>query len=98
MEPIIRKNEPVCTKSFTIQNKLGLHARAAAAFVKIANRYQCDITVHKDGTNVNGKSIMGVLMLAASKGTVIDVKASGHDSEDAMNAIGALISDKFGEE
>ena len=98
MDTTTRKNEPVCTESFTISNKLGLHARAAASFVKIANRYQCDIMVQKDGTNVNGKSIMGVLMLAACKGTIIEVKAAGFDSQDALRAIGTLINEKFGEE
>ena len=77
---------------------LGLHARAAAAFVKIANRYQSDIEVVKDGVAVNGKSIMGVLMLAAAKGTEIDVRARGDDAEEALEALGKLIEDKFGEE
>jgi phosphocarrier protein len=86
------------TRTYTIKNNLGLHARAAAAFVKIANRYQSEILVQKDSTNVNGKSIMGVLMLAASKGTNIDVTAEGHDSKEALDALGTLIEDKFGEE
>ncbi|MFH0800681.1 MAG: HPr family phosphocarrier protein [Pseudomonadota bacterium] len=85
-------------KSFTIRNILGLHARAAAAFVKVTNRYRSDILVCKDAMSVNGKSIMGVLMLAASKGTEIDVKASGDDAEEAIEALGQLIEDKFGEE
>lgn len=86
------------TRQFLIRNILGLHARAAAAFVKVTNRYRSDITVHKDGVSVNGKSIMGVLMLAAAKGMTIDIKAAGEDSEEAMEAIGKLIEDKFGEE
>lgn len=86
------------TKTFEIKNILGLHARAAAAFVKIANRYQSYITVEKDGSNVNGKSIMGVLMLAAAKGTEITVTAKGDDAEDAINALGVLVNDKFGEQ
>lgn len=85
-------------QKFTIKNILGLHARAAAAFVKVANRYQSDIGVHKDGVSVNGKSIMGVLMLAASKGTSIDISAKGDDAEEAVEALGKLIDDKFGEE
>lgn len=86
------------TESFLISNTLGLHARAAAAFVKVANRYQADIVVQKDETVVNGKSIMGVLMLAASKGMNIEVTANGHDSKEAMDALKQLIDDKFGEE
>ncbi len=86
------------TKSFTIKNTLGLHARAAASFVKVANRFQAEILVQKEGTEVNGKSIMGVLMLAASKGSNIEVTADGHDSVDAIEALGNLIEDKFGEE
>ncbi len=82
---------------FMIKNVLGLHARAAASFVKIANRYQATIEVEKDGTTVNGKSIMGVLMLAAAKGSEISVRAAGDDAEDAMEALGRLIEDKFGE-
>ena len=90
--------KPLVTKSFTIRNMLGLHARAAAAFVKIANRFQSDITVVKDEAAVNGKSIMGVLMLAASKGSEIGVTAQGEDAGEALEALGRLIDDKFGEE
>jgi len=86
------------TQVFEIKNKLGLHARAAAAFVKIANRYSSEIFVQKDEMKVNGKSIMGVLMLAASKGTKIEVSAEGHDSKEALEALHKLIEDKFGEE
>jgi len=86
------------TKKFTIINALGLHARAAAAFVKIANRFQSEIQVMKDEAAVNGKSIMGVLMLAASKGSQIDVTAKGEDATEAIDALGKLIEDKFGEE
>ena len=84
-------------KSFTIKNTLGLHARAAAAFVKIANRFQSEITVRKDDAEVNGKSIMGVLMLAAAQGSRIDITVRGGDASEAMDAIGRLIEDKFGE-
>ncbi|MBT3181803.1 MAG: HPr family phosphocarrier protein [Deltaproteobacteria bacterium] len=86
------------TENFIIKNTLGLHARAAAAFVKVANRYQAEIVVLKDETSVNGKSIMGVLMLAASKGTNIEITAEGHDSQDAIDALKKLIDEKFGEE
>jgi len=86
------------TQTFTIQNKLGLHARAAAAFVKVANRFHSEITISKDALTVNGKSIMGVLMLAASIGTKIEVTAEGEDYKDALKALGELIDDKFGED
>lgn len=86
------------THAYTIKNMLGLHARAAAAFVKVANRYQAEIAVTKDGTSVNGKSIMGVLMLAAAKGTQISITAKGDDAEEALEALGHLIEGKFGEE
>ena len=86
------------TQTFTIQNKLGLHARAAAAFVKVANRFQSEITINKDSVTVNGKSIMGVLMLAASIGSKIEVTAKGEDYKDALAALGELIDNKFGEE
>lgn len=86
------------TGTFTIKNNLGLHARAAAAFVKVSNRFQSEIFVRKDDTQVNGKSIMGVLMLAASKGTAVEIIAEGADSRDAMEALENLIEQKFGEE
>ncbi len=85
------------TREFKIQNELGLHARAAAAFVKVANRYRSDITVRKDNVTVNGKSIMGVLMLAASKGTFIKVEADGDDADEALSALEGLVNAKFGE-
>lgn len=84
-------------QSFLIINKLGLHARAAAKFVTTASDYQAEISVSRDGRTVNGKSIMGVMMLAAAKGTEINVSATGDDAEDALNAIGSLINDYFGE-
>lgn len=86
------------SQTFIIRNMLGLHARAAAAFVKVANRYQSNIEVTKDGVSVNGKSIMGVLMLAAAKGTQIGILTSGDDAEEALDALGKLIEAKFGEE
>lgn len=86
------------TKTFIISNELGLHARAAASFVKIANRFRSSITVKKDSVSVNGKSIMGVLMLAAAKGTEITVDADGADESEAINELGTLINAKFGEE
>jgi phosphocarrier protein len=84
-------------KEMQIINELGLHARAAAAFVKVANRYRSDIMVSKDSLTVNGKSIMGVLMLAAAKGASIVVEAKGDDAQDALKALAALVGDRFGE-
>jgi phosphocarrier protein len=84
-------------QTYTIINKLGLHARAAAKFVTTASDYQADITVSREGRTVNGKSIMGVMMLAAAKGTEIKVNAVGDDAQDALDAIGQLISNYFGE-
>lgn len=85
-------------RQFQIKNELGLHARAAAAFVKIANRYRAEILVSKESVKVNGKSIMGVLMLAAAKGISIDIEADGDDAQEALDALGKLIEEKFGEE
>jgi phosphocarrier protein len=83
---------------FTIKNRLGLHARAAAQLVQTANRFRADVTVEKDGLEVNGKSIMGILMLAAPQGSRISVTVAGEDAEQAMTAIGQLIDDGFGED
>ena len=80
-----------------IQNELGLHARAATKLVQIAAKFPCDITLTKDGHEVNGKSIMGVLMLVASKGTIVTIKATGDRASEAVAAIAALVDDKFGE-
>lgn len=83
---------------FKIINRLGLHARAAAQFVQTANKFKADVTVEKDGTEVNGKSIMGLLMLAAPQGVTIRVTVDGEDAPAAMQAIGDLIHDGFGED
>lgn len=80
-----------------IVNELGLHARAAANFVKIANNFNSEVKVEKDGISANGKSIMGIMMLAAPKGSVITVTAEGEDSKELMEALKELINDKFGE-
>jgi phosphocarrier protein HPr len=85
-------------REFDIRNRLGLHARAAAQLVRLANQFSSEIRVVKDGLEVNGKSIMGVLMLAAPKDARILVRATGSDAEEALAAIGALIDRKFGEE
>ena len=86
------------TKKFAVQNRLGIHARPAAMFAKEANRHECEIRVEKDGLDVNGKSIMGIMMLAAAQGNVIKVLADGADEKKAIAALGRLIRNKFGEE
>jgi phosphocarrier protein HPr len=85
-------------QTFTIRNRLGLHARAAALLVKTANRFSSDVILEKEGLEVNGKSIMGILMLAASKGSKITLKVEGRDSTQAIQTLGKLIEEKFGEE
>ena len=85
-------------REFDILNRLGLHARAAAQLVRLANGFASEIRLAKDGMEVNGKSIMGVLMLAAPKDTKILIRAIGLDAEEALAAIGDLIARKFGEE
>ncbi len=85
------------TREVTISNKLGLHARAAAKLVNIANGYSADVTLEKKGQKINGKSIMGVMMLAASQGTVIRVTVSGEGEEEALRSLVDLIDVKFGE-
>ena len=85
-------------EALTIINKHGLHARPAAQFVKIAGKFKSDIKVLKDGLEVNGKSIMGVMMLAASKGTNLILRAEGNDCKEALDALEEVISNGFGEE
>jgi phosphocarrier protein len=85
-------------RQITICNKLGLHARAAARFVQIASGYDCDVRLAKNDKEVNGKSIMGVMMLAAGKGSEIQIMADGHDEERAVSRLEALVADKFGED
>ena len=85
-------------QDFTILNKLGIHARPAAQFVKTANRFQSDIFVEKDGKEVDGKSIMGLMMLAAGHGSIISVSADGSDADAALEAIADLIIRKFEED
>mgnify|MGYP000846249712 FL=1 len=85
-------------KTITIINKLGLHARAAAKFVQVASGFHAEINVHSGHREVSGKSIMGIMMLAAGKGAEIEVKTIGPDEDEAMAAIEALIKNKFGED
>lgn len=82
----------------TILNKYGLHARPAAEFVKLANKFQAEVFVAKDQVEVNGKSIMGVMMLAAERGSAVDIRANGDDAEAAVAALAKLVADRFGEE
>jgi phosphocarrier protein len=84
-------------RTVQILNKNGLHARPAAEIVKLAAKYRSEITISRDGTEVNGKSIMGVMMLAAECGASIVLRADGEDAEQAVDAIAALIANKFGE-
>jgi len=85
-------------KDFIIINKLGLHARASALFVKTASRFVAEVRLAKEGVEVNGKSIMGIMMLAASKGTTVSLSVEGADEEQALQSIGDLIATGFGEE
>jgi phosphocarrier protein len=84
-------------RSVKIQNELGLHARAATKLVQLASKFPCDVTLTKDGHEVNGKSIMGVLMLVASKGSTVLIRATGDRADECVVAIAALVDDKFGE-
>ena len=86
------------TRDFVVSNKLGVHARPAAMFVKIANRFNCDIFVEKDGERVNGKSIMGLMMLAAGPGSKLLIHAHGADASQAIAELEALVKRKFDEE
>jgi phosphocarrier protein len=90
--------EPLVKKDLLITNKLGIHARPAAMFVKTANRFACDVFVEKDGETINGKSIMGLMMLAAGPGSEITVETHGQDAAPAMAAIEELLKRKFDEE
>jgi phosphocarrier protein len=83
--------------SVKIRNRLGMHARAAVKFVQLANHFESDVEVQKDGAQVNGKSIMGLLTLVAGWGTEVTVLASGVDAQEAVDALLALVSNGFGE-
>src|ERR1700728_1911035 len=91
-------NNEFLTKELTISNKLGIHARPAALFVKTANRFACEIFVEKDGEKINGKSIMGLMMLAAGPGSNITVHVRGADAVQAIAELEALVLRKFDEE
>lgn len=85
-------------RAVVIKNELGMHARAATKFVQLAAKFPCDVSVVKDGHEVNGKSIMGVLMLVAAKGTTITIRAKGARCEEAVAQLTQLVDDKFGED
>jgi len=84
-------------KTITIKNKLGLHARAAVKFVNLANRFSASVRIVKDGNEIDGKSILGILTLAATQGSVIQMVASGKDEVTAMGALVELINNRFDE-
>ncbi|MGD8568976.1 MAG: HPr family phosphocarrier protein [Gammaproteobacteria bacterium] len=86
------------SRDITIINKLGLHARAAARFVSLASSFESNIHVTKDGKTVNGKSIMGVMMLAASQNSTITITAEGDDESSALKSMVKLVNDRFGED
>lgn len=85
-------------RTLPIVNRRGLHARASARFVQLAETFEAEITVSRDGLSVGGQSIMGLMMLAAGIGSTIDVSATGPQSAEALDAITALVADRFGEE
>ena len=86
------------TRELTVQNKLGIHARPAAMFVKTANQFDCEVFVEKDGETVNGKSIMGLMMLAAGPGSKLTIHANGADAQAAVSELESIIERKFDEE
>ncbi|MFQ5755152.1 MAG: HPr family phosphocarrier protein [Acidiferrobacterales bacterium] len=85
-------------QTITILNRLGLHARAAAKFVSLASEFESEITLTRDGKQVNGKSIMGIMMLAAGQHVVLELHVDGADEEQAMAKLSALVSERFGED
>ena len=86
------------SRSVTVVNELGMHARAAAKFVHLATRFESKITVGRHGRQMDGKSIMGILLLAAARGANITIAADGADEQDAVTALAALVESGFGEE
>jgi phosphotransferase system HPr (HPr) family protein len=88
----------VIRRQVTIRNRLGLHARAAARFVHTANRFRARVTASRDGRTMDGKSILGILLLAASQGSVLELTADGEDEEAALSALAALVEGGLGDE
>jgi phosphocarrier protein HPr len=91
-------DRPVIERQATIVNQEGLHARPAARIVRLASAFAAEITLSKDGMDVNGKSIMGVMMLAAECGSEITIRANGPDAEEAVQALAELVANGFGED
>jgi phosphocarrier protein len=89
---------PKAAKDLTIENRNGLHARPAALFVKTSSRFRAEVWVEKDGERVNGKSIMGLMMLAAGKGSVLRITAEGEDADTLIHELEQLVRSRFGEE
>ena len=93
-----REVERPVRRTLAICNRKGLHARASAKFVQLADSFDAELTISRDGMSVGGRSIIGLMMLAAGQGTTIDVEGVGPDAEAAMDAIAALVADRFGED
>jgi phosphocarrier protein len=87
----------MCEREVRIENRNGLHARPAAEIVKAASKFRAEVTIRRDDMEVNGKSIMGVMMLAAEYGTTLWVRANGEDAEQAVDALATLVASRFGE-
>jgi len=98
MLPPVPMSNPTLSKSLEIKNRLGLHARAAAQLVQVATQFDADITVTKEAQTVDGKSILGLMMLAAGQGSFIEVSVAGLQAVDALAAIERLVEQKFNEE
>jgi phosphocarrier protein len=94
----VNENPPILTRECRIVNQYGIHARPAALFVKTASRFDADVMVEKDGNKVSGKSIMGLLTLEASLGTLLKLTAEGADAEEVLNELQSLIDGKFDED
>ncbi|MEQ2009021.1 MAG: HPr family phosphocarrier protein [Limisphaerales bacterium] len=93
-----KAGDGMITRDLVVANKVGIHARPAAMFVKIASRYSCDIFLEKDGEKINGKSIMGLLMLAAGPGSTLRLEVNGKDAAQATAELEDLFQRKFDEE
>ena len=87
-----------CEKEITIVNRLGMHARPAAMFVRIASRFRCEVWVEKEGDEINGKSIMGLMMLAAGQGSKLRIRCEGADAPEALRELEELVAGRFNED
>ena len=97
-ESVVSGGGGLLTRSYEIVNRLGLHARAAAQLVQLASGFSAEFTLRKDDQTVNGKSIMGVMMLAAGQGSVVEATAEGEDAAELLDALAVLIEAKFNED